>query len=299
MKVFVIGATGYIGGAVAQGLVGDGHQVLGMARSEQKAAQLQARGIQPVLATLYDRRVIEKTAASADAVVSAADSDNAYTVTALLGALRDSGKWLIHTSGSSIVGDRAEGHASDAIYDEESRPAPRLEKRARVAIDEAVLGAASDGVRSVVICPTMVYGVGQGLHEHSVQVPMLARLTREYGAGVHIGPGKNRWSNVHIEDLVNLYRISLTEVPGGTFLFGANGEAALRDIAAAISRRLGFQGRTVGISAEEGIHRVGAEASEFALASNSRVRAVAARALGWRPRHDDLLEGIDSGAYPV
>jgi nucleoside-diphosphate-sugar epimerase len=112
-------------------------------------------------------------------------------------------------------------------------------------------------------------------------------------------PGENRWSNVHIDDLADVYRLALSEAPAGTFLFAENGEASLKQIATAVSSRLGFQGRTRAISAEEGIRRLGAEMAQFALASNSRVRARASRALGWRPRNDDLLGGIVSGKYPV
>lgn len=299
MKVFVIGATGYIGGSVAQALMADGHEVIGMTRSQEKAVQLQALGIRPVVATLFDRRIISEIAASVDGVINAADSDNAYVAAALLEALLGTGKALLHTSGSSIVGDLAEGCTADAVYDENTRPAPRLEKSGRVAIDTAVLNAASHGLRSIVICPTMVYGPGRGLHKHSVQVPVLGRLARELAVGVHIGPGENRWSNVHIDDLTDLYLLALRDAPAGTFLFAENGETSLKEIAMAVSRKLGFQGRTSAISAQEGIRRLGAEMAQFALASNSRVRARTARALGWRPRNDDLLEGIESGKYSV
>jgi len=296
MQIFVIGATGYIGGSVAQGLINDGHHVVGLARTEEKAHQLGSRGIEPTLGTLFDSDVIGAAARSVDAIVNAADSDNPYVVSTLLDALRGSGKTLIHTSGSSIVGDRAGGAASELSFDEATRPTPRLEKRGRVAIDEAVLNAAADGIRSIVICPTMVYGPGRGLHRDSVQIPLLVRLAREFQAGVHVGRGENRWSNVHIDDLVELYRVALERGPAGTFLFAENGEASMRDIAAAISRQLGFEGKTISLSISEAIRRVGAEAAEFALASNSRVRARAARALGWRPQHDDLLRRIESGS---
>jgi nucleoside-diphosphate-sugar epimerase len=296
MKVFVLGATGYIGGAVAHALVQDGHEVSGLSRSTDKAEQLRLRGVSPTIGTLFDREILVKTARAADAVVNAADSDNAYAVTALLEAFAATDKRIVHTSGSSIVGDRAGGQLADSIYDDDSRPNSRLEKQGRTAIDDAILREATNGV---VICPTMVYGVGTGLHTESVQIPILARLARELGAGVHIGAGNNRWSNVQIEDLVNLYRLALTDAPVGAFLFAENGEASMRELAAAIGERLGFYGPTISLSPEEGIRRLGADASEFALGSNSRVRAIAARTLGWHPQHNDLIEGIRSGKYAV
>jgi len=299
MRIVVLGSTGYIGGSVAHAFLEDGHAVSGLVRSPEKAEQLRSRGIEPIPGTLFDSDIIGSAVRNADAVVNAADSDNPYVVTALLDALRGSGRRLIHTSGSSIVGDRAGGEPSDFIFDEDTRPAARLEKRGRTAIDDAVLQAAEEGVHSVVICPSMVYGSGRGLHADSVQLPLLARLAREYQAGVHVGAGENRWSNVHIDDLVNLYRLALGKIPAGTFLFAENGEASLRDIAATISRRLGYEGRTMSIPIADAIRRVGPEAAEFALASNSRVRARAARAMGWRPQRNDLLSGLETGAHPV
>jgi len=280
MKVFVMGATGYIGGAVTHALVRDGHDVSGLARSSDSAAKLRQRGVSPRIGTLFDRQVIVDAASAADAVVNAADSDNAYAVTALLEAFADTDKRIVHTSGSSIVGDRARGELTETIHYEASRPIARLEKRGRTAIDDAILGDAKNGV---VICPTMVYGVGAGLHTESVQVPMLARLARDLGAGAHIGAGNNRWSNVHIEDLVSLYRLALTDAAAGVFLFAENGESSMRELAGAIAARLKLTDPTVNLSPEEGIRRLGAEASEFALGSNSRVRAKLARELGWQP----------------
>ncbi len=296
MKVFVLGATGYIGGAVSEALVQGGHEVCGLARSSERAEQLRQRGVSPRIGTLFDRQVIVDAARAADAVVNAADSDNAYAVTALLEAFAGTDKRIVHTSGSSIVGDRAGGELSEAIYDDARRPVARLEKRGRTAIDDVILKEAMNGV---VICPTMVYGVGRGLHTESVQIPMLAGLARERGAGVHIGAGNNRWSNVHIEDLVSLYGLALTDASAGMFLFAENGETSMRELAEAIAARLGLRGSTVSLSPEEGIRRLGAEASEFALASNSRVRAKVARELGWQPRHNDLIAGIRSGQYPI
>jgi nucleoside-diphosphate-sugar epimerase len=296
MKVFVLGASGYIGGAVAHALVRGGHEVSGLTRSTTHAEELRRRDVAPVIGTLYDREVIIDAASAVDAVVNAADSDNPYAVTALLEAFTGTDKRIVHTSGSSIVGDRARGALADVIYDEASRPVARLEKRGRTAIDDSILQEARNGV---VICPTLVYGIGTGIHTDSVQVPMLARLARDQGAGVHIGAGENRWSNVHIDDLVNLYGLALTDAPAGSFLFAENGEASMRELAAAISARLGLHGATVSLSPQEGIRRLGAEASEFALGSNSRVRATVARNLGWQPRHNDLIAGIRSGQYPI
>jgi uncharacterized protein YbjT (DUF2867 family) len=104
MKVFVLGATGYIGGAVAQALVQAGHDVSGLTRSADSAERLRQRGVAPHIGTLFDRQVIVDAARAADAAVNAADSDNPYAVTALLEAFAGTDKRIVHTSGSSIVG---------------------------------------------------------------------------------------------------------------------------------------------------------------------------------------------------
>ena len=120
MKVFCTGASGYIGGSVAAHLVAAGHQVTGLVRSQERPMRFGRLGIEPLLGTLDDA---ERSGASctqaADIVVNAASADHNGAVAALLVRCAGSGKTFIHTSGSSIVGTRARGHRSDAIFDEE------------------------------------------------------------------------------------------------------------------------------------------------------------------------------------
>ena len=105
MKVFLTGASGYIGGSVAQRMVELGHEVSGLVRSRQKALQIQQLGMHPVIGTLGDATVLAEAAHLADAVIHAANSDDRASVETLLGALEGSGKLFIHVSGSSIVAD--------------------------------------------------------------------------------------------------------------------------------------------------------------------------------------------------
>ncbi|MFY0541837.1 NAD-dependent epimerase/dehydratase family protein [Nannocystis pusilla] len=124
----------------------------------------------------------------------------------------------------------------------------------------------------------MIYGRGTGIKRDSIQVPMLIRAAQERGAGVHVGPGRNIWSNVHIDDLVDLYALVLEKAEPGSFFFAENGEAALADVARSIGRMLGFGDRTVEWPLSEAIAALGVEAASLGLASNSRVRATHARA---------------------
>src|SRR5262245_60871605 len=119
MKIFITGATGYIGGSVAAGLIEAGHHVLGLVRDGVKAKGLAARGIEPVMGDLEDGATLARAARAADAVVNAANSDHLPSVQALLAALEDTGKPLLHTSGSSVIGDDARGNVEgEAVYDE-------------------------------------------------------------------------------------------------------------------------------------------------------------------------------------
>ena len=298
MKVFVTGASGYIGGSVAASLVAAGHSVMGLVRSQERAAAVRARSIEPVIGTLGDASLLARMAREADAVINAASSDDRGAVEAMLPALAGSGKPFLHTSGSSIVGDMAGGERSDKIYEDDTPIHPLPGKAARVAIDRLVLDSARNGVRAVILCPTMIYGRGRGVHAESVQVPRLIALARKHHAGRHVGRGENIWSNVHIDDLVSLYRLALERAPAGSFCYAENGENSYRELAEAISRMLGFGGRTRPMTMDEAVAEFGETAAQFSYGSNSRVRAVRARReLGWAPKEGTLLEEIESGCY--
>ena len=251
MKVFCTGASGYIGGSVAAHLVAAGHQVAGLVRSPEKADAVRARGIQPLLGTLDDGERLAQAAQTADVVVNAASADHKGAVVAMLDALAGSGKPFIHTSGSSIVGTRAKGQRSDAVFDEDSPITPSPARAARVALNEFILSYRDKACRPVIICPSLIYGSGLGAGAHSVQVPLLIRLARKRGNAAHAGPGENIWSNVHIDDLVPLYALAIDKAPPGAFYFAENGEDSMREACVVINRMLGFAGppSTMSVSA--------------------------------------------------
>jgi nucleoside-diphosphate-sugar epimerase len=295
--VFITGATGYIGGSLAAKLVESGHQVLGLVRSDEKAAQLVRRGIEPVLGTLADSQTIAKAAGRAEAVINAANADDSFAAEALVRALAGSGKPLIQTSGTSVLADRAAGEYSATLFNEDSPFEPLPERMMRAAIDRAVLMGARDGVRSVVIRPSMIYGRGHGLNPNSIQIPKLIDLARKYRMARHVGRGLNVWSHVHIDDLVALYLLALTEAPAGSLFYAENGEASLKSVASAIGRMLGFGSQTADWPVEEALREWGAGAIT-SYGSNCRVSALKARKmLGWAPAGAALFEEIESGCY--
>ena len=297
MKVFITGATGYIGGSLAAKLVAAGHQVLGLVRQQDKAAQLKARGIEPVLGTLADLSVVAGAARRADAVVNAASSDDSFVADAIIEALAGSGKALLHTSGSSVVADRGAGEYSDLVFNEDSPFEPLPERLLRIAIERNVLLAARRNVRSVVIRPTLIYGRGRGLNPHSLQLPHLVELAKQHGVARHVGRGLNVWSHVYIDDVVDLYMLALEKAPAASVFFAENGEAAWKTMASSIGKILGYGAATKDWPVEDALREWGASAIT-SYGSNSRVSALKARRmLGWNPSGPPLIEEIEHGCY--
>lgn len=291
--VFVTGASGYIGGSVAQVLVQKGYTVLGLARKDSDLEKLAALGIQPVKGTLQDAPVLRSAALQADAVIHTADADDPYAVDTFLEALKGTGKTFIHTSGSSILGNKDNGERSGFVYTEDIPLQPRFEKLHRVVINNHILQSAQQGIRSIVIVPTMIYGEGLGLKKESIQVPMLLKAAAEKGCGVHVEKGENIWSNVHIGDLAQLYLAALEKAKAGSYFYAENGESSLKDIALSISKKMGKPGQTFAMGIDEAVRYFGSEGAYFALASNSRCNADKARQLlGWQPQYRSIHDFI-------
>jgi nucleoside-diphosphate-sugar epimerase len=143
----------------------------------------------------------------------------------------------------------------------------------------------------------MIYGGGKGVRPESAQVPALIENAKKEGIGLHIGRGENFWANVHIDDVVELYVLALAKAPAGALYYAENGEAQLKDVAAAISRLLGFGGKTRNWSPEDAEKALGPKAHS-SFASNSRVRGKRSRAeLGWKPKGAPIFEEIERGHY--
>jgi nucleoside-diphosphate-sugar epimerase len=284
MKIFITGASGFIGGTVARRLLRAGHSIRGLVRGEDKAGQLEALGIEPVLGSLEDYDLLVGEAQRADGAINTANSDNLPAVEALIEGLRGSGKPLLHTSGSSVIGDDARGNRlSESIFDEDTPFIVDSAKRPRRDIDLRVLAAAKEGMRAVVLCP----------NPRSVQIPFLVDQSLETSVVHIVGQGVNRWSNVHIEDVAELYSLALQKAPPGAFYFVENGEASFAEIGDAIARRLKF-GPVQHWTAEEAAERWGKLHAYYTFGSNSRVRAKRARKeLGWAPRHTSVLTWIE------
>jgi nucleoside-diphosphate-sugar epimerase len=176
---------------------------------------------------------------------------------------------LLHTSGTSIIGDEAMGEPSDRIVHEDTAFEPLPDKVARVAIDRLVLGA--PGIRSVVLCNSMIYGHSMGAPAQSVQIPTRVREAKASGVARYIGRGLNRWSNVHIADVLDLYALALGRAEPGTFAFVESGEEALGEVARTIAAKLGLRSAR-SMAPDEAIATWGRRTAVFSLGYNSRVR---------------------------
>jgi len=293
VKIFCTGASGYIGGSVAAHLVAAGHEVTGLVRSQEKADAVRRFGVEPVRGTLDDTGVLSQAAKAADVVVNAASADHKGAAIALLDALAGSGKPFIHTSGSSVIGTRSKGQRSDAVFDEDTPFTPSPARVARAALNELILSYRDKGCRPVIVCPSLIYGIGLGAGRDSVQVPLLVKLASKRGNAAHAGPGENIWSNVHIDDLVMLYALAIEKAQAGSFFFAENGENSMRELCEAINRVLGFAGPPTAMSMAEAAAEWGEGTAEDTMASNSRVRAVRARQLGWKPNARSVIAEIE------
>jgi len=290
MKVFLAGATGYIGSAVADALRGAGHQVSGLARSDAAATRLTGMGIETVRGDFADPASVARAARAADAVVSAASANVPATdiaaVRAVLDALRGSGKPFVYTSGIWAYGD-----TGGRVVTEDTPPNPAALAAWRPAIDREVLQSAADKVRSVVIQPGVVYGGGGGIPAQFVET------ARRDGAARFVGTGENRWTVVHLEDLAELYVRALEHAPAGTLLIAVAGPSVrVADLARAASEGAGAGGKVVAWPLAEARQKLGAYADALALDQQASSRR-AEELLGWKPFRVGILDDLRQGSY--
>ena len=293
MKILVTGASGYIGGSVALGLIKKGHDVTGLVRSKDRAKLLIALGITPIIGALDDLDVLTKAAHDADAVVNAADAEHRRSVETFIAALSRSRKTLIHTSGSSIVADLSKGKGGSIVYDEETQFTPMPGRENRVAINQLVIEAKDQSVRTIVIAPALIYGLGTGVNPNSIQLPWLIDLANKHKCAHHIGPGLNVWSNVHIYDLVDLYILALEKAPAGSFYYAENGSNTMREVCQMINTVRFFSGQPQAMTIDEASKIWGVGPANYTMGSNSHVHAKRARVeLGWTPHQPSILDDM-------
>lgn len=292
MKIFLTGATGYIGAAVARALQDAGHSVTGLARSDKAVQKLEGRGQAAHRGDLTDLEALTLGARSADAVIHTASANDATSpqtdppaITAMLDALAGTDKPFLYTGGLWEIGDTG-GNSVDETFI--GRPAALVAWRP--AVTQHVLDAAWRGVQSAVIRPGLVYGHGGGM------MAMLTQSARRDGVVRYIGTGENHWTMVHVDDLADLY-VRALQAPAGTLLFGAAGDPVrARDVAEAASLGGGAAGRTRSWPLEEARQVFGPIADALVL-DQQATGARACHLLGWSPQAPSVLDDLSYGSY--
>ena len=293
MRVFVTGATGFIGSAVVRELLDAGHEVTGLARSDEAAASLTAAGAGVHRGNLDDPDSLRAGAVASDGVIhtgynhdfsnipGAAQTDR-RAVETLGEALAGSGRPLVVAGGTAMIGP------GRVITEEDA--APETGAHPRVS-EQVALPFAGRGVRvSVVRLSPSVHGEG----DHGF-VPHLICLAREKGVSAYVADGSNRWTGVHRLDAAHLFRLALESAPAGTRLHGVEDEGVpFRDIAGVIGRHLGLP--VTSVSGDE----AGAHFGWFTMFASIDVPASSAltrKWLGWHPEHPALIPDLDEGHY--
>ncbi|PWN63632.1 epimerase [Chryseobacterium phosphatilyticum] len=288
-KVLITGITGYIGGSIAKKLLDRNYEVTGLVRNEAHVQELESLGIKTIIGNIHNEDLIKTAVDGVDAVIHNADSaDDAYAVDNFIKAMEGSHKTFIFTSGSAILGGKENGKRSDFVYTEDFPLTPRLEMASRVLINNYVLQSVQKGIKSIVIVPTMVYGEGLGIKKDSIQIPALVNFSQKKGHGVYFGEGENMWSNLHIEDLADLYVLALEKAKEGSIYYAENGASSLRNIAEIISKKYNLE-PAQSLRIQDAVDNFGPAGGYFGFASNSICSADKARAeLEWKPIYNSI-----------
>ena len=295
MRVFVTGASGWIGSAVTAELIARGHQVVGLARSDASAEKVAALGAEVQRGDITDLDSLRAGADGADGIIHTAfihdftaHEDAAAVDSAavhLFGDLLEgTGKPLVIASG--ILGMKPDGVVTEA---DQPDPAESWSPRRQTEAD--LIGFAARGVRTAAVrlSPT-VHGEG----DHGFMA-FLVLQDRAHGSSGYVGDGTNRWPAVHRLDAAHLFVLALEHAPAGTIVHGVAEEGVpLRDVAEAIGRGLDLP--VVSVAPEDAVDRfswLGRFLGIDSPASNTATREL----LGWEPTHPTLLEDLEAGYY--
>jgi nucleoside-diphosphate-sugar epimerase len=298
MRVFITGASGHIGSAVIPELLEAGHEVTGLARSDQSAGALAALGVELRRGDLDDLDGLREAAQAADGVIHLAFKHEALltgnyidavtadlaAIEAMSDALKGSGKAFVGTSGTLMLahgGLTRKGLETDTF---ESGP--------RIDAENAVIALGDNGVRtSVVRLPPTVHS---SLDHHGF-IPVLIGIARAAGVAGYVGDGSNRWPAGHTLDAAHLYRLALENAPAGSRLHAVGDEGIpFRQIAEAIGRQLGLP--TASIDPDDAASHFGF-LGPLVVLDNPTSSALTQELLDWKPTHPGLIEDLEDGHY--
>ena len=295
MRVFVTGASGWIGSATVDELLSAGHSVLGLARSDASAAALEERGATVLRGDLDDLDALRKGATDAEGVVHLANKHDwanpAASNAAERGAVEAIAETLVDTERPFVLASGVAGLAKGRPSTEED-PSPFHGPDApRGGSENLALDYVGRGVRAVSarFAPTV-----HGVRDHGF-IAYIVGVAREKGVSAYVGDGTHRWAAVHRPDAARLVRIGLEQAPAGTRLHAVAEEGVpTKVIAEAIGRGLGLP--VTSVAPEDAVGHFGFIGAFFAMdlsASSERTRA----RFGWEPTDPTLVEDIEAGAY--
>lgn len=297
MRIFVTGASGWIGSAVIPELLSHDHQVLGLARSDAAAEKVAASGAEVLRGDVQDIDVLRAGAEQSDGVVHLAfRHDIAWTGRFEEAAASDRraievfGEVLAGTDRPLAIASGLAGFGPGAIVTERDMPGDGASPRP--ASERAVLALADRGVRSISVrfSPT-VHGAG----DHGF-IALIVDADRSQGAAAYVGDGENRWAAVHRSDAARLVRLGIEHAPAGSVLHAVGEQGVpMRDIAEAIGERLKLP--TAAISPDEAAARFGGFIGPFVGVDMQASSAITRELLGWEPSGPTLIEDIAAGAY--
>ena len=293
MRIFVTGASGWIGSAIVPELIGAGHQVLGLARSDAAATAVAGMGAEVLRGDLNDTDVLRAGTLNSDGVIhlafvvpsvsEAATRTDAEAIATFITGLAGSGRPLVISGATLVTPGRPATERDELIA---AGPIA-----ARITNMQAALAAADRGVRScLVMLPRSVHGQGD---RHGF-VPQLIAAARAGGVSGYIGDGTSRWPAVHVKDAASLYRLAVERAPAGAVLNAVGDEGVgVREIAEAIGRHLNLPARSLPAEAFGGmlVHTLSTDMP----ASSTISREL----LGWQPTNPGLIEDIEQGHYFV
>jgi nucleoside-diphosphate-sugar epimerase len=291
MRIFVTGASGWIGSAVVPELISAGHQVVGLARTDAAAEAVAGLGAEVLRGDLDDTDVLRAGALDSDGVIhlafvvpsvsEAATRTDAAAIEAFVTSLAGSGKPLLVSGATLAIPGRPATERDELIA---AGPIA-----ARITNMRAALAAADRGVRScLVMLPRSVHGDGE---RHGF-IPQLIALARAKGVSGYIGEGTSRWPAVHVKDAASLYRLAVEQAPAGAVLNAVGDEGVpVRAIAEAIGRHLNLPARPLPATEYAGmlVHLLSTDMPASSV--------ITQELMGWKPTHPGLIEDIEQGHY--
>jgi nucleoside-diphosphate-sugar epimerase len=285
MRVLIFGATGYVGRHVTARFLAAGHEVTGLARDEAGRERLRGLGANLISGNLDDLATIAGRLAEYDAILWIAQlmlDEERRIVEAILDALEGSGRTFLFTGGTSLISERTDGAWSENAYAEDEPFVPRKQIAPRLDTENLVRAAVARGIRPLCLRPPLIWG--NGTCKIIADLYHSARIT---GSVCYIGSGLNLYSNVHVEDLADLYLLAVEKGVSGALYHSVSGEVNYRMMAETIARHLGVGTRSIGF--DEAVTLWDKFTALIVFASCSRSRSPRARAdLGWAPSADRL-----------